>query len=916
MTSAFATSLNASGSSESREDTLVSLFKSYDTSGDGYISSEEFQKMFSGLNAGFSTCEVDVILNQMDRDGNGLVDYKEFAAWVYGEESAGDTSPKSPPPARRSYSDLSRSVTPSGRRSRKTQHDPYAWTWDRLCISEATERNVQCSKDIAALVRQSRLAFGQAGLDVWQQDPIYQTQDFNVLKRDGDKVKQRFDKIIGEVFEMLNLEMNSKGGAIIAESLVGTKNADRGEKKCAIKFGGDTSQMSDVVRGTIIVDGGIDDLYAVVKHFVTCPKFQSRSAHFTHFADRYQEPLGSYRDILTLVRINGHVCELQFNVKQVIDIKESKVGHGEYEKVRLFNDNLLLAVMKNQPIAAIAALREGATPNVKDGKHGLSALHFAAFHQSQLLVQHLLEEEADVYSVDNYGHMPLYRAMMKEDKEIVDMLLDKMDADELLPKLDGLSGPKLMCCAEMAHHQEQTAVADFLRPVVEKALAHKMVDVRIAAAMALEAMGAVNEVDEDLRVQIEAIKHDSRVVILHDMRVVEDLGLGWLQTYIKEPRPLDLDMKNKNFPCSEEVCDIVSRLIARHERADMSRNERFFDSKQVPALEKFVKTVEHSTTLISLILSRNNLGPDNAMHLACLLENNTSLTSFNVSVNNIGDAGGALISAALRRNTKSSLKTVDIGRNRLEERTGTALANLMKTNVTLLDIKWSFEDDIGNSNEEFVHLRLAANKWMLRVQDDVSELDLSNLKLSDSQLQKVTDIIKHSHVLDTLIIDGNHHLDETDGVCLADATRCNGSLKRVVCRHTNLGKEMEYRIERKSKDEIRAMIKRDKGMEDLRLLAAEVDLSYCRLDSADIRAISANLEDNPRTIKLNIRSNEMSEKDGQRFVSAIENNFRLEEVSVEECYLSPKAEQAIENFLQRNKKNAKRSSANFCRTKP
>merc|ERR1719316_500842 len=110
----------------------------------------------------------------MDLNGDGVVDYKEFVAWVYGEESAGDSSPDSPPPARKSRSNLSRS--PSDRRSQKTLHDPYGWTWDRLCVDEATERHVQCSKDIAALVRQSRLAFGQVGLDVWQQDPIYQTQ--------------------------------------------------------------------------------------------------------------------------------------------------------------------------------------------------------------------------------------------------------------------------------------------------------------------------------------------------------------------------------------------------------------------------------------------------------------------------------------------------------------------------------------------------------------------------------------------------------------------------------------------------------------------------------------------------------------------------------------------------------------------
>ena len=46
---------------------------------------------------------------------------------------------------------------------------------------------------------------------------------------------------------------------------------------------------------------------------------------------------GGYRDINVLLRVVHHVCELQFNLQQIIDVKESAAGHGNYERIRLLN---------------------------------------------------------------------------------------------------------------------------------------------------------------------------------------------------------------------------------------------------------------------------------------------------------------------------------------------------------------------------------------------------------------------------------------------------------------------------------------------------------------------------------------------------------------------------------------------------
>ena len=64
--------------------------------------------------------------------------------------------------------------------------------------------------------------------------------------------------------------------------------------------------------------------------------------------DRFRKPMpGGYRDLLLLLRVCYHVCELQFNLEELIAIKESPKGHGAYENVRLWGDRALLSAMQH-----------------------------------------------------------------------------------------------------------------------------------------------------------------------------------------------------------------------------------------------------------------------------------------------------------------------------------------------------------------------------------------------------------------------------------------------------------------------------------------------------------------------------------------------------------------------------------------
>ena len=59
------------------------------------------------------------------------------------------------------------------------------------------------------------------------------------------------------------------------------------------------------------------------------------------FADNRLDPSldvsikGGYRDVLTLVDVNGHIAELQFTLQDLVEIKEEGGGHKVYEDGRV-----------------------------------------------------------------------------------------------------------------------------------------------------------------------------------------------------------------------------------------------------------------------------------------------------------------------------------------------------------------------------------------------------------------------------------------------------------------------------------------------------------------------------------------------------------------------------------------------------
>ncbi|MBA0686499.1 hypothetical protein Goari_014098 [Gossypium aridum] len=60
---------------------MRAVFNKFDKNGDGKICRDELKSTLSALGFSFSSDEVDLIMLEMDKDGNGYIDVEEFIAF-------------------------------------------------------------------------------------------------------------------------------------------------------------------------------------------------------------------------------------------------------------------------------------------------------------------------------------------------------------------------------------------------------------------------------------------------------------------------------------------------------------------------------------------------------------------------------------------------------------------------------------------------------------------------------------------------------------------------------------------------------------------------------------------------------------------------------------------------------------------
>lgn len=466
-------------------------------------------------------------------------------------------------------------VSPKG-----TPAKPYDMVLRMLDVPSAVYCKELVSKRMEDTVRKSRQRWGEE-LEPWQQDTIFQCLTYEQLATVSKDVKVKFDDILEKLVAFLNKTNGGKRRVVLK---AGVKSAKRGKKKCRVKYGGDASQMSDMVRATIlVVEGTIHDLYDVVEEALSMPLLNTKVAHFSHFEDRYQAPKGDYRDILTLLRIRNFVCEVQFNLQAISDVKESSAGHVYYEQERLANDDLLISTINNDTAAAMDALRRNANAKrLSESRHRFNTLHFAAFHNNPEMLRLLLCNGADPYDTDNESRLPLHRAVQMGNWDAIQTLLHHMDAKELAAKLNKHKAMQLVALREYISHDtkvdfenrqregemcrgELYACDAFVHDVLNLALHHENLEVRLLAAQGL------CHVDD---------RNIMELLACHECDIVK-IALCWLPNSRGQPPPNVLReflYALGRFPNLKENTDVqlaVKRVCKRACGADSDGHDLF-----------------------------------------------------------------------------------------------------------------------------------------------------------------------------------------------------------------------------------------------------------------------------------------------------------------------------------------------------
>jgi hypothetical protein len=105
------------------------------------------------------------------------------------------------------------------------------------------------------------------------------------------------------------------------------KKRKRIDEKVEADYGGDASQVKDIVRSSLSYKK-ITDVYAALDKLST-----AKGIEIVRMKDRMRKPIpGGYRDIMLNVQVGDHVCEVQLHLDSILQVK--KQAHKLYAQAR------------------------------------------------------------------------------------------------------------------------------------------------------------------------------------------------------------------------------------------------------------------------------------------------------------------------------------------------------------------------------------------------------------------------------------------------------------------------------------------------------------------------------------------------------------------------------------------------------
>lgn len=263
--------------------------------------------------------------------------------------------------------------------------------------------------------------------------------DIHELYRSAATTKNEFWHFVDEFGKSTN------GLTILAP----LKSRSRSNMKAKFKYSDSTTKkvawyrLTDIIRATLVYTE-LSRMYQACRIFFELVNGME-DIEIKEYNDRYLNPFkNGYRDIQILVAFHGHVCELQFNVEQMVHAKMS-MGHNSFELLRTLQAGikegdvlqcrktldwwshskqsisvsevlrsksatglLIEAAARGHDEIVAALLSSGADGNAKDEATGDTALHVAINEGHASTVWALLDKgNVDVTLKNDEGHTAL-----------------------------------------------------------------------------------------------------------------------------------------------------------------------------------------------------------------------------------------------------------------------------------------------------------------------------------------------------------------------------------------------------------------------------------------------------------------------------------------------------------------------------
>eukprot|EP01060_Flectonema_neradi_P035344 TRINITY_DN647_c5_g1_i3.p1 TRINITY_DN647_c5_g1~~TRINITY_DN647_c5_g1_i3.p1 ORF type:complete len:746 (+),score=145.56 TRINITY_DN647_c5_g1_i3:94-2331(+) len=225
-------------------------------------------------------------------------------------------------------------------------------------------------------------------------------------------------------------------------------------------------------------------------------------------------------------------------------------------------------------------------------------------------------------------------------------------------------------------------------------------------------------------------------------------GFRWLSTIFRSARAL-VELRLDGNDCGEALGDFVSAI-----KDNKSIRHLTLSKCELTELHgSYIgDTLQSQSSIKKLELQDNTLGDQGAISIAKALEGNRCLQHLDLGSNKIKDAGGNAIGAMLHQN--NTLQHLNIRQNNLKA-SGDSIAEALKTNQTLLELDFSYNDFSFKSYSAVgSHLQKNLKHWrrqaVPRLLSQIDVLKVDEATLHGTQEEIVQEIKRREITEDNL----------------------------------------------------------------------------------------------------------------------------------------------------------------------